>query len=127
MARTNIAGTVPLGGIPVLPLVALSAQLLFTAVDTVNGNSTPSTGRELLIVRSTDAAPQTITVFSVKDSLNRTGDITAYSLPIGSTTNTFAVLGPFPVNGWKQADGTLWYTGSAATIFVAVLVLPPTV
>jgi hypothetical protein len=124
MARTAITPIVPPGKYPVLPLTALSAAFAFTAADNVNGNQAPSTGREILLVRNTDAAPQTVTVSSSPDPLNRSGDITTYSLPIGSVTPQFAVLGPFPISGWKQPDGNLYFTASAATIAFAVIQLP---
>lgn len=124
MARTAVVPIVPPGKYPVLPLSALSAAFAFTAADVANGNSAPSTGREVLIVRNTDAAPQTVTVTSSPDPLNRSGDITTYSLPIGSTTPQFAVLGPFPIGGWKQPDGNLYFSGSSANIGFAVIQLP---
>lgn len=124
MARTAVTPIVPPGKYPVLPLVAASAAFTFTAADVPNGNQAPSTGRELLIVRNTDAAPQTVTVTSSPDLLNRAGDITAYSIPIGSVTPQFAALGPFPVGGWKQADGNLYFSGSSANIAFAVIQLP---
>ncbi|MDP9326498.1 MAG: hypothetical protein M3O87_08205 [Candidatus Dormibacteraeota bacterium] len=121
MARTALVPIVPLGSTPVLPLVALSAAMALTAADIANGNSVPSTGRELIIVQNSDAAPQTVTVASVVDRLNRTGDITAYSIPIGA----FAVLGPFKTEGWRQADGNLYLNASTATVKFAVIQLPP--
>lgn len=124
MARTTIAVVNPPGAYPALPLVALSAALAFTACDVANGNASPSTGREILVVENTGAAPGTITVASAPDALGRTGDITTYSLPIGSVTPQFAVLGPFLTAGWRQADGNIYFNGSAATVFVAVIRLP---
>lgn len=118
MARTQILATAPPPRYG--PWGAGSALLVFTVADIVNFNSTPLTGRELLIVNNTDAGIQTVTVNSVGDPQGRTGDITAYSLPIAS----FAVFGPFPVLGWRQADGNLYYQSSAITVKFAVISLP---
>lgn len=115
--------TTPLGGYPILPVVALSAAIAFTTADAVS-NTFVSTGRELLLVRNTGAVPRTVTVTSVADQINRTGDIAAYSLPIGSVTPQFAVLGPFPAQGWKQSDGTIVVAGSSVDIAFAVIRLP---
>lgn len=120
MARTALTPIVPQGSYPALPLVALSADFVFTAFDNVNGNKVPSTGRELLIIQNMGGAPGTVTVTSVVDSLARTGDITAYSVAAA----LFSVLGPFNTPGWKQADGFLYLTASAATMKVAVIQLP---
>jgi hypothetical protein len=121
MARTSITPTVPPGKYPVVPLTAGAAALPLVAADTVNFNSTPSTGREVLIVQNNAGAPATVTINSSVDPQNRTGDITAYSIP----ANSFAAFGPFPVQGWRQPDGTLWFQGSAATVLFGVLQLPP--
>lgn len=121
MARTLVPVTVPNKQYPALPLTAGSAALPFQAADTVNLNNCVSTGRELLIVQSTDAGAQTVTINSAPDERGRTGDITAYSIPAGA----FAVFGPFPTPGWKQSDGTLWFQASAVTLKFAVIQLPP--
>lgn len=115
--------TTPPGGYPTLPLGALSAALAFTTADAVS-NTFVSTGRELLLVRNTGTGAQTVTVTSVADALNRSGDITTYSLPIGSVTPQFAVLGPFPQQGWKQTNGTIIVAASSTDIAFAVIRLP---
>lgn len=112
----------PPGGYPSLPITPLAAAVVFTAADAVS-NTFVSTGRELLLVQNTGAAA-TVTVTSVADQINRTGDITAYSLPIGSGTPTFAVLGPFPAQGWKQSNGTIIVAASTTGIAFAVIRLP---
>lgn len=123
MARTPIAIQSPPGAYPILPLTALQAQLLFAASDASaapNGNSFVSTGRELLLVYNSAGAPGTVTVASVADALQRTGDITTYSVPAGA----WAMLGPFSQTGWKQSDGTVYVNTSATTMQVAVVRLP---
>lgn len=120
MARTLIAVQAPPGSYPVLPLTALAAQFVLTVADIVNFNAAVVTGREILLVQNTAAGAGTVTVTSIVDTLNRVGDITAYSLP----ANSFAILGPFSLSGWKQADGNLYFAGSAVTILFAVIRLP---
>ena len=112
-APVSINGTIAAG----------AAALTFTACDNVNGNSTVLTGREMIVVNNTGGTAATITVSSTADALGRTGDITAYSVPAAG----FALLGPFPLAGWKQQGSppTLLYTASAATMKVAVIQLPP--
>jgi hypothetical protein len=95
---------------------------MFTAADATNFNSFVSTGRELLLIQNSGASPYTVTVHSVVDSRNRTGDITAYSLAAG----TFAVLGPFFIPGWLESDGTVWVDASNAAILFAVI-SPPSI
>lgn len=119
MARTALPIISPLGSYPALPLGAGSAAFVFTAPDAVNFNSFVATGRELLLVNNTGTTA-TITVHSVVDPSNRTGDITTYSV----AGSTFAVLGPFKLPGWQQADGTIWVDCSAVGVTLAVVRLP---
>ena len=120
MARTALPIVTPPGSYPALPLAALAAALTFTAADATNFNNFPSTGREALVIQNTGAGAGTITVHSVSDSLKRTGDITAYSVPAAG----FAILGPFSQAGWLQSDGTIWVDASATTMLLAVVRLP---
>ena len=121
MARTALTAQVPLGSYPSLPLAALSAALTFAASDNANGNSVKSTGRELIVINNTDVGAQTVTITSrAVGPLNRTGDITTYSIPASG----FAMLGPFAVNGWQQSDGNLYIDTSSANIKLAVIRLP---
>lgn len=120
MARTNIAVITPIGSFPTLPLTALQAEFVFTAGDVANGNSSPMTGRELLLIQNTDAGAQTITVVSAPDAQGRSGDITTYSIP----ASHFAMLGPFTTVGWRQSSGKLFFNVSNANVKVAVVALP---
>lgn len=88
-----------------------------TAIDNVNGNSTMHPGGRgvYFIVENTHATnPGTFTVTSVADELGRTGDHSAYELAAGEV----GMFGPYPSKGWVQSDGTIRYTGSAATMKV---------
>jgi hypothetical protein len=121
MARTALAIQQPPGAYPALPLGALAAQLTFAAsTGTPNFDGFVSTGREVLVCYNSGGAPATVTVHSVADALQRTGDITSYSVPAGA----WAILGPFYQSGWKQSDGTIWVDTSATTLQLAVVRLP---
>jgi hypothetical protein len=122
LAATALPIISPLGSYPALPLVATSADFVYTAADASNGNSFVSTGRELVLVNNSGGSAYTVTFTSVVDSVNRTGDITTYSVGAG----LFSVFGPFAMNGWKQTDGTVHVTASNAAIKFAVIRLPST-
>jgi hypothetical protein len=124
VAATALPITNALGRVFATPLTALSQALVFTAADVANGNSFVSTGRELILVMNTGAAPGTVTVSSVVDPSARTGDITSYSLPIGNVTPQFADFGPLPLAGWAQPAGVVNLQGSAATVWFCIVRLP---
>lgn len=91
-----------------------------TAADEANGNSTAWAGSKLLVIADNqNAGAQTITFTSVTDPQGRTGHITAYSIGIGE----IGVFGPFEPLGWMQSDGALYYTASAADVYISVLAL----
>jgi hypothetical protein len=103
---------------PVLPLTALALDFVFTAAGAsfADGAEVTLTGKEIIIVGG-GAAGGTVTVTSVKDEYNRTGDITAYAVGV----NLFSVLPQFPPSGWKGSNGKLKMTASVATITFAVI------
>lgn len=115
MPRTNLAKTAAPGGYTDAGVVVTE-----TAIDTVNGNQFVLTGNEIIIVRNTDVAQQTVTVTSVADPYGRTNDITGHAIAAGA----LAVFGPFPAIGWKQTDGMLYISGSSANLRVSVIKLP---
>ena len=116
-AQTLLTAQTPTGPFPGT-VSAGQLALTFSAADNVNGNAFALTGHEILIVDNTDAAAQTITITSVPDQYNRSQDVTAYSLPAG-TFAAFSFRGA--TSGWKQTDGTVHFTASAATIKFAVI------
>ena len=97
-----------------------AADFTWTLADIVDKNSFPCTGREILLVRNDDVSPQTVTINSVADPYKRTQDITAYSLAAAD----YAFFGPFPVVGWRQADGHVYFEASDVDVFFAVVRLP---
>jgi len=119
MPRTALPIITPPGTNPGT-IAAGAADFVWTAADVANKNQIPHTGKELILVNNTDAAAQTVTITSVSDDFNRTGDITAYSLDVGD----YAVFGPFEIPGWRQTDGNLYLEAAAATVKFAVIRLP---
>ena len=124
MARVLIAAQTLLGAYPTLPITPGSA-LSYQAVDTGLGNYTPLVeNKTTLWIKNTHATDaKTVTITSVADTLNRTGDITAYSLAAGEEKP----FGPFKGVGWNHGAGTtggIWIDGSSADIKVAVVTLP---
>ena len=121
MARQTLTKIAPLGSYPSLPISANAADLAWTAADAANKEQFAPSGNDLVLVWNTDAVnPYTVTITSVKDEKNRTGDITAYS--IGA--NEIACFGPFKQAGWQQTDGKIYMEASNAAVKYAVLALP---
>jgi len=122
MARTTITGKTLPGPYPTLHSSAGSLVVTeyapATASDGVQVTLVP--GKTILIARNTNAGSQTITVTSAADSMNRTGDITTYSLAAGA----IVALGPFTTDGWRQSDGNLYAVASHIDVKFSVLYLP---
>jgi hypothetical protein len=118
MARTAITAasirSLPSQGVNVAPG---DADLALEPGDDVDGNETPCTGSDLLIVSNTDASPQTVDITAAPDAFGRTGAITAYSVAAGAV----AVFGPFPTQGWKQTDGMLHIDVADAAVEIGIL------
>lgn len=108
-----------IGGYPDMPLVADSADFVWTAAgaDFVAGAGFDHTGMEIILVRNDNVGAQTVTITSVLDAHNRLGTITTYSVGAGE----YAAFGPFPLAGWQASDGDMNLTFSAADMYVAVL------
>ena len=120
MARVDHTPLTLLGPYPDLQPAALSATVTWVAADATNKNQCPLTGKEILLVRNTDAGAHTVTVTSAPNARNRTGHITAYALAAGKT----AAFGPFDTNGWVQSGAKLYFEADDATVEFAVLRLP---
>ena len=116
MTRTLLTKTAMQGPYPVLPVVATSLDLNLQAADVGNSNSFAPSGDDILIVQNSGASPYTFTLSSAADALNRTGDITSYSLAAG-------VVSIFRVKsmGWVQSDGKVYLAASNAAIKFAVI------
>ena len=107
---------------PATPLTVEAADFVWTTAgaDFADGARFPHTGREVILIHNLNAGAQTITINSSADPKGRQGTITTYSVGIGE----YAVFGPFPVTGWRQADGYLTMAASATDVWFAILRLP---
>lgn len=108
---------------PFETITAGSATVTLTAAST-GADLFSCTGRQLLVVQNSHATnAYTVTITSVVDDKNRTGDITTYSLAAGE----IAVFGVGLTNapGWKNTStGQITVTGSNAAIKISVWTLP---
>ena len=120
MPRITHVAQVPLGSIGDYS-VGDAADLIFLAADVANMEQTILTGKEMIIARNVGGGPFLITVNSVNDPFNRTGDITDYSLGAGE----FAIFGPFDRTGWKQVGSSLiFFEANNVAIEIAVVRIP---
>jgi hypothetical protein len=121
MARTNIVAQTLAGAYPVTPLAGASADIAFIAGDVGNGNETPLVDSKTVVIayNTSVGSARTITFTSVVDTLNRLGDITAYSVGIGVISR----FGAFKTVGWAHS-GKLWIDVSNAELTLAVITLP---
>jgi len=116
MPRTTIAAVETGGGYNYDGIVCTG-----TAADTSNQNQTPCTGREIIVARNSGASGRTVTVTGAATrGTNRTASISADSIAAGVSQ----VYGPFPVDGWRQADGMLYFEANNAEVLFTVLRLP---
>lgn len=118
MARTNIPSQEPLGPFPTLPVTADGLDIAFTDGNASEGNEFTATGSDLLIAKNIGSGARTITLLSVVDQFNRTGDITTYSLGAGEVASFF-----FGTNGWLQSNGKININVSHAEVKLAILAL----
>jgi len=121
MARATLTRTTILGPYPTLQPAADSLDVVMTACDVANGNQFVLDGPMILIVQNTDgASARTFTLTSLADPMNRTGDVTAYSVGIGE----IAAFYFGQVAGWRQTDGYLYLSGSNAALKFGIIRLP---
>lgn len=122
MARLLVSPQVPTGPYPATPLAPGSADLVFTpaGADYLDGAGVTMSGSDLVIVRNAGIDMATVTIYSVPDTYNRSGHISAYPLDPGAV----AVFGPFARPGWMQPDGQLYLEADAPTVEFAVLAVP---
>lgn len=95
--------------------------MTFTTADTVNGNSFPFTGHEVLIIWNSDSTSHTVTLTSVADQRGRSGDVTAYSV---AGTSYAAFNFRAGAEGWMQSDSTMHLTSNSALVEFAILYIP---
>jgi len=119
MPRTPIVLEALVGSYPTLPLAAGAADLTLTAADIVNLNSATFGSARALIVLALNThatTPYNVTITSVADVRNRTGDITNYQVDAGDLAGFYLER-----EGWIEADKTLWFQGSNAAIKFCVI------
>jgi hypothetical protein len=88
-----------------------------TASDTVNGNSFPATGNEVLLVQNTDVSAHTFTITSTPDVMGRTSDLAAYSL----AASAIVAIQEANLGGWRQVDGNIYLVSTSALLKYGVL------
>lgn len=102
-----------------MPRTALTVQSLglngqlnatMTNADAANGMSFLNDGQTMLVVRNADASAKTVTVKSVPDEWNRSGDVVCVVSASG-----IGIFGPFTPAVFNQPDGTINVDFSAAT------------
>jgi hypothetical protein len=120
MARVLVAAQTLPGAYPTLPVGAGTRTLTFQVADPSNLQYTPLvSGKTVIVCYNTDSSAHTVTFTSVADSLNRVGDITAYSIAAG----VIAIFGPFQTAGWSNG-GQVWFQANDATVKFAVITNP---
>lgn len=121
MARTAIAAQKPLGPFITGAPGAGTLDIVETAADVANGNQFVASGADVLIVHSTDAAPQNFSVVSAPDPFGRSQDITNYSVGIGKVV----CFNLRDTRGWVQSDGNIYLNAATATLKFAILKVTP--
>lgn len=96
-----------------------SQAITYVAHDTTDQNAFPLTGREVLLIKSTDAGSQDVVIGTTPDSFGRTQDLTI--TVAASAEHAIAFLDR---SGWMQSDGMLYLDCTVATIAYAVVRLP---
>lgn len=112
MARTTLTRTTPLGPYPSLQPAADALDGVWTAADVANKNQFVLDGPVLVQFWNSGASPYTVTLTSIADQQNRTGDITAYSLAAGDIASILIDQ----TAGWKQTDGYMYLEASNAAV-----------
>lgn len=94
----------------------------WTAADVANKNSFVATGKEVLLARNsnTGSTAHTVSVTSVANRKNRTGDVNAVSIAAGATRMwSFRQLA-----GWVQSNGSIYLEANHNEILFAVVQVP---
>lgn len=114
MPATALTKSLAAGG-----YASAGVTLTMTAADVGNGNKFTASGNDLIVVHNTDAGAQTFTITSVADAFGRTGHITAEAISAGA----YKIVGPLPLAGWNQTDGTILCSGSHAGVKFGIISL----
>ncbi len=115
MARTTISKNNLAGGSSV---GVGFAEHTWTAADASNYNAFASTGKEILLVRNTNADSP---VSSHMVTLHKTNGKVQLSIASGE----YWCSGQIPQTGWKQSsDSNVWVDADSAEVEFSVLVMP---
>jgi hypothetical protein len=94
-------------------------ELTFSAGDAVNGNSYPSTGREVVLMENTDDTdPFDVVVTSQPDANGRTGDLTITLTALQRSAVMLAT------KGWRDGDRNVVLTAEDSAVTFCVVRLP---
>ena len=96
-----------------------SKAITYVAADIVDQNEFTITGREVLLMISTDAGSQDVVIASTPDSFGRTGDLTITIEAAAEHAIAF-----MDRTGWMQSGGVVHLDCTVATIAYAVVRLP---
>lgn len=107
-------------GIQTVNVLAGSLDIPFGASDFTNGDQTPSTGKEVIVMSNTDALAQTVTIDAAPDAYGRDGAITTYSLAAGDV----AITGVLTQQAFRQSDGMIYINTSDVDVKLAVVRIP---
>jgi hypothetical protein len=104
-----------------LPRTHPGGEVVYTweAADIVDQNEFMLTGREVLLIKSADGAPQDVVIDSVSDRFGRQGPLT-----VTVAAGAEVALAFLSREGWMQPEGTLHLDCSVVTLSYAVLRLP---
>lgn len=116
MARVTLTPVTVVGPYPSLQPAADSLDFAFAAADATNKEQFACTGREIILAQNSGAGARTITVTSVANGQNRTGDITSYSIGAGQ----FAAF-KVAIEGWRQSDGNVYIEAEHAEVKWVIL------
>lgn len=114
MAATSMTVTTSTPGGAVLPALG--------AVDAVNGNTFPNTGRESIEVANGAGAPITVT-FTTTSSYTTAGG-TAFPVAdhvVTVTNGTSKIIGPFEIGAFSSTVTIAWSSGTTITARVVSL------
>ena len=114
MARTALTKTTAPGG-----YASAGAAVTMTAADTSNYNSATAEGNDLIIAQNTGAGAHAVTITSAVDAFGRLGTISSESIAAGA----IRIYGPFPMSGWVQTDGKLYFQADHAEVKFGIIKL----
>jgi hypothetical protein len=96
------------------------SNVAMTAADAANFEEVAHTGRQVILYRNSGATPRIVTVSSVAHSqVPRTGD---FSDTVAA--GEMHVSPMFPVDGWRQTNGKLYFSGAHAEVLFSVITIP---